>query len=425
MPIQQGNEYPEGTTMDENPKDFDKLANMKSSIAAQGEALKKTSAKQYKLAERVTRTEEILVGHGKRHLKTKGDIRDCKEDMVSTRRDLELLLATNRRLIPDAYAFPWRYPASAEVKTLYKHLDTVERRLLKSLRKNIDYLPQLIYDFRFATSYELLSRQVRFVQEMKLQLLREPQAKLKLPDFMVIGTPRAASTWSKKILSGAEGILFASGEPRAFSKFFLHDAGGYLSCITQGSDMFQKMYKHVGMNTADVVQGEKNPDYLGLPERQISFIKALIPNLKTVLLVRDPVDACWSNIQFELSSKDYDLRTLNSGDSFVRSKVMKRMSMYDFWNYTSGIASWNKHFPALRIVHFEDIIEHPARCGAELLTFLGVSGNDFDAGTPFEKKINQNTVNMPIPDFVFQALREKFALEYDNWEALFGRKPKY
>ncbi|MDD3313804.1 sulfotransferase, partial [Pseudodesulfovibrio sp.] len=338
-----------------------------------------------------------------------------------------ILQSLRRCGLPDLHPFPKGLSASGEVRALYAHLTSVEKRLLASYDKgeDIDFREQSIYRYVFRSSHELLLRQIRFVQEMKLQLLRRPEIQVKFPDFTVIGTPRAASTWSKKTMANAENVIFSANEPRPFSRAFINDAGGYLKRLEFGANEFLNAPDYDSLDIATVIQGEKDPDYLGLPDKQVEFIKMLMPDMKVVLLVRDPIDACWSNIQFELSRKGLNIGSLTEEDSFIRTKVMKMAERYDFWGYADGIRNWERHFGAIHYIFFEDIAEKPEQCARDLLGFLGSPEGSFAEETPFHEKINEKKVNVELPDFLLAKLRDRFIREYENWETLFGRKPKY
>ncbi len=270
-----------------------------------------------------------------------------------------------------------------------------------------------IKDGMFNPSYGWHYRQLHVVREMKSCLERRPAIEVSLPDFMVIGAPRCASTWCKASLALNRRLLIAMGEPRYFSRNFASDAATYLNAIVRQ----RGNYKQFGHQRAEGVrQGEKNPDYMALPPEQVWFIKQLMPHLKIIVLVRDPVEAAWSNLKFELPKKGRN-PTETSVETVARTiEIWKKL-----WSYSEGLPVWRGFFEDVLTVDFEDIGKDPRAEARRMFEFLGVADDVLD-----EDKVRQ-TINasnaVPVPEKFSRVLERAFADEYKNWERTFGKAP--
>ncbi len=299
------------------------------------------------------------------------------------------------------------------VRNLLHRLNKVEN----ICKEWFDKTPFFVRSVVINEEYGLLKRQLDVVHEMREFVMNNRQSFLRFPNFMVIGTPRSASTWVKTMFDQNKRVTFSIGETRYFSKFFNHNAEYYLSLLKNRRGNFRKFGKK---DFETSIQGEKSPDYLSLPEAQVFFIKKLMPDLKIILLVRDPVDAMWSNVQFTFAKSGEELSTADSKRVF---RVFDKWKL--LWAYSSGIPVWKRHFNDFLIVHYEDINEDSVGQALKIYDFVGAPQESVSDGAAVTKKINEAARKVSISSEYFDYLRELFKDEYENWEKMFGRPPKY
>lgn len=305
------------------------------------------------------------------------------------------------------------------VSRLISCLDAVEEQLSARLQA-VDSLALEQHALRY--------RQQHFVRECREYFRANPAAQTRFPDFMVIGTPRAATTWVKKICKHTANVLFCLGEPRYFSKCFFTPATHYLERLdpARAEQNFQNYSRFVDF--AGLVQGEKNPDYLCLPEVQIRLVHMLMPKLKPILLVRDPIDACWSHLQFTFAPAP-DRAPRADGVDVTRGTVeaIARVctKWRPLWSYAASLKHWHAYFHHVHIVFFEDVVNDPDGEARRLFTYIGAVHEHRPSRPSFVDKANQTPTQHRWTDEQFRFLRELFADEYDEWQALFGRRPKY
>jgi len=101
-----------------------------------------------------------------------------------------------------------------------------------------------------------------------------------LPDFICIGAQKAGTAWLYENLRVHPDIYMSKKkELHFFDINFYRSLGFYSSWFEEG---------------ADKMKGEITPAYSNLPKRRIVFIRKIMPNLKLILILRNPIDRAWS-----------------------------------------------------------------------------------------------------------------------------------
>ena len=202
-----------------------------------------------------------------------------------------------------------------------------------------------------------------------------------LPDFLVIGAPKAGTTALHAALARHPGLYLSSvKEP----KFFLTDGpppadGGpgdaqtYREHIWRRAD-YEALFDDAPAGT---LRGESTPFYLYDRAAQ-RRIRALIPDARLIVILRDPVERAHSNWAHLWSAGREPI-----GD-FVRAcaeedrRVAAGWSA--FWHYTR-LGKYGEQFehlfrlfPREQVLHFRyaRMLDEPARVLDEICAFLGV-----------------------------------------------------
>jgi len=103
----------------------------------------------------------------------------------------------------------------------------------------------------------------------------------RLPDFIIIGAMKSATSTLHKQLSGQHGIFMSTPkEPN----FFSDDA-----VYARGLDWYQGLFSEA---PDDAICGESSTHYTKLPDypRTIERLKSAIPNPKLIYVMRDPIE---------------------------------------------------------------------------------------------------------------------------------------
>jgi hypothetical protein len=158
----------------------------------------------------------------------------------------------------------------------------------------------------------------------------------------------------------------------------------------------------------DGLTGEFSPSYSILEIEDIIRIKNLLPNVKLIFLIRDPIERAWSSFKFNYSknrikkSLDYMdiIDYFNSPGQELRSNYLRTIQNYGTVFKTNQM-----------IVGFYDaIIEQPHNLVNGIAEFLGAKQRISETSNNIFLKKNTSP-EMEIPNKVFDFLKNKYHSE--------------
>jgi hypothetical protein len=184
-----------------------------------------------------------------------------------------------------------------------------------------------------------------------------------LPNFIGIGAPKAGTTWVFEALNKHPQIYMPPAKELHF--FADYNIG---TSIEEYTSYFEKVNPRMHQAI-----GEISATYLTsvhAPER----IKNLIPNVKLLICVRNPIDQVYSlywhmlRQNFNLSQKD------KIPTSFEEAIEKYEQTLLSQALYFTNIQKWLNHFDKsqLKIIFFDDIIAEPQGVISDLFQFLEV-----------------------------------------------------
>ncbi|WP_263831546.1 sulfotransferase domain-containing protein [Salinibacter sp.] len=204
---------------------------------------------------------------------------------------------------------------------------------------------------------------------------------MSLPDFLIIGAQKAATTWLRRLLRDHSGVFMPEEEVRFFNRTDTWSCG-----IDWYAEHFQEASAHQ-------LVGEKTPNYLWTNppdvERYISDphrrIVETISDVKLIVILRDPVDRVVSAYNHHLRqgriAPHLPMEQVLFGDhqSLAREFGILSMSMYD--RHLDDYLSVFDRDQLLVLFFEEDIVAKPERGLQRTCNFLGVDRADI-SGDP-------------------------------------------
>jgi len=233
-------------------------------------------------------------------------------------------------------------------------------------------------------------------------------------DFLCIGAQKAGTTWldrqlrripeiwlpaTKELhyfdeleLSSVPTILerLKGAEPhnRRWRRKFLRDIRCELSCFNakglywtvkylflQRSD---EWYLSLFKPGADRISGEITPNYSALPPHRVAHVHRLLPDVKIIFLMRDPIDRSWSHAKMELGlRKNRSIKEVSFSELvtfFTDSGATWKHA--ELGNYLRTINTWESFYPPDQIFYgfLDDIAEQPSEIFQSICQFLNVPG---------------------------------------------------
>jgi hypothetical protein len=202
-----------------------------------------------------------------------------------------------------------------------------------------------------------------------------------LPDFLIVGAPKAGTTALHAALAAHPGLyMSAIKEP----KFFLTDGpppdkGGPGDALTYREHVWRRADYEALFDAAPAgtQRGESTPLYL-YDRDAIGRIRALIPDAKLIVILRDPVERAHSNWTHLWSAGlepvgDF-LRACEQEDRRVAA------GWASFWHYTrlgkygEQLEHLFQVFPReqVLVLRYRDLVDSPGTTLDRICAFLGV-----------------------------------------------------
>lgn len=156
-----------------------------------------------------------------------------------------------------------------------------------------------------------------------------------LPTFVGLGSQRSASTWLHSVLKAHPQITMTSRKEANYFGYHIqwHNLNWY-------TDLFRDPS---GLPTR-AIRGDISPWYSRLRRHSVESLRRIIPDLKAVLIIRNPIARSWSQAMVELSfRKDVPADQVPIG-RILRHVVRRRTNRYN--DYQPVIELWDDVFGA-------------------------------------------------------------------------------
>jgi len=137
------------------------------------------------------------------------------------------------------------------------------------------------------------------------------------------------------------------------------------------------------------IAGETTPRYAVLPRRTIGQIKRLMPDLKLVYLLRDPVDRMWSDVAMFHGRRFGGEGLHSSGAESIQDFLFAEKNL-SHSRYHANLDRWREYFgPEKIFVGFqEEIARDPADLLGRIFAFLEVDASHQSPASLRSSKIN-------------------------------------
>jgi hypothetical protein len=247
------------------------------------------------------------------------------------------------------------------------------------------------------------------------------------PDFLCIGQQKAGTTWlfdqlcrhpafwmpTTKELHFFDGRLDRHKDKRAKTPFMeeLKKLIGANPTIEDYASLFRfKKGK---------IAGDLTPTYTGIADEQIAAIARRFPEIRIVLLVRDPIERAWSQINMMDREGRFDHARMEHANRF--RKFLRRPSLEGRSFPTKIRAAWLAHISAERFmtVLFDDVVASPVETRDAIVTFLGAQPTSLAIAPDYNTQ-GDHAPKLVMNNIVLSAMREHFGDEITACGAVFG-----
>ncbi len=231
-------------------------------------------------------------------------------------------------------------------------------------------------------------------------------ASLSLPDALCIGAQKAGTTWLHENLEHHPEAFVPPRvkEVHYFDFLYQKPLAEYAAVFAAGRDR---------------VKCDVTPNYGRLRPGRIRFIRRVMPRVRLVFLMRNPIERAWSQALMDLVSRTgraYEEVPESEFLAHLRSPSTRRNGLY-----TQILERWLAVFPPeqLFVGFFEDVQARPRELLAEIFRHIGVTDRpDWDS-LPYAQRFHGG-VGIEMPDAFRAELAGIFAEEIGRLAARYG-----
>jgi hypothetical protein len=200
-------------------------------------------------------------------------------------------------------------------------------------------------------------------------------SKGQVPNFLVIGAQRSATTWLHKLLS-AHPQVFVPSQRKEVNFFNLNYDRGY--------SWYRAFFPSENRISNYIAVGEISPDYMFRPETALR-IHTTLDKCRLIAILRNPADRLYS--EYGLAVKDYAEKRCFS-DYLDQMPTSFRRGLY-----SEQLTRFINIFPAqqILIILFEELVECPSRELDRISSYLHIKSSLFTKAS-FETKVNRSYV---------------------------------
>lgn len=246
---------------------------------------------------------------------------------------------------------------------------------------------------------------------------------LGMPNFLGIGAARAGTTWLHENLRRHPQIWLPPAKELHYFDL-LRDGPIYYSLPTgtardwargvkriQRRQVLRAMFRfrispiwamrfffgrrndrwYAGLFRKGRVSGEITPGYMNLPREVVEMIHALNPNLKILMMLRNPVSRSWSAVRRQIPPGARKLRGAAMKAAQLRVLELMNSPKFMAWNdYITPIKLWREIFGENKVFigFYDDLQAKPRELLRSVLDFLEVDSGDQHYTETLDEVIN-------------------------------------
>ena len=264
------------------------------------------------------------------------------------------------------------------------------------------------------------------IEKLAYFYILRSSGKLCLPDFLGIGAAKAGTTWMYENLRLHPEIFVSTPkELNYFNQNFNKSLRSYTNYFKAGSNK---------------VKGDITPGYATLSKNRIRFIKKVMPEVKLILIMRNPIEQQWAHAYHDL------VKVCNVDVDDVSNEEFKeyfhKSAFFIRGGYSGLLDRWLSIFSAdqFHIGYYDDIKYRPQEFLNSVFEFIRVqtisnwdeylvkdviippAGQKYasnDPGRGVKEKNHTNSFDL-IPQFCKDTLKEMYSSDIDELSKRYG-----
>ncbi len=161
------------------------------------------------------------------------------------------------------------------------------------------------------------------------------------------------------------------------------------------------------------IAGEIDPNYGPLHHSTIARIREIMPELRIIFMVRDPIDRAWSHFLKKLRDTKRPLESVSEAEYLAHFQSNFSLSR---GSYSSILSTWSEYYPReqISIGYYDEIIESPEALLLRIFEFLNVEVSAEHISAKIYDRFNSSTKSRQIPAHLERYLAKIYRQEVEN-----------
>jgi hypothetical protein len=269
----------------------------------------------------------------------------------------------------------------------------------------------------------------------KLKWVKLPSGKADLscfPDFLLIGPHRTGTTWLYRNLSEHPEVLISEPKELYFfdrlkspadPRYHSNELDWYLEIFRDSPQRWIRKTLHHLVNYRELyrprIRGEATASYAVIDRDLIEEIAILNPQIKVIVLIRDPVERAWSHAKKDLGRRQ-NRRVAEIADAefeaFFKAPYQRKLG-----RFAEIVDNWSACLESGNVFtgRFDDIAARPEALLEEIFRFLGIR-----SGRAYTRRAARRSVNRTeatgVPERHRRFLEDWLKAEIEELQVRFG-----
>lgn len=263
--------------------------------------------------------------------------------------------------------------------------------------------------------------------------LSDSNSNLKIfPDFLIVGPQRTGTTWLAHNIKNHPQIIFS--QPKELFFFDLLSKSDHPLYTSNDLTWYLKHFKQKWplKNYRDLFykkkRGEGTANYAAMSKDLINNVVKLNPNIKVIVMARNPIKRAWSHAKKDLLNKSLindKLKKIEEVDDSVFESFFKSQYQLSCGTYSKIINNWQTSLKPgnLFIGFFDDLSIAPESLLLDAYSFLGVSDSKKYINDSHKEKISptDKSKKRDLPKKFEKILNDLFLDELEFLEKKFNK----
>lgn len=157
----------------------------------------------------------------------------------------------------------------------------------------------------------------------------------------------------------------------------------------------------------DRIGGEITPAYALLNDTDVTGLAELLPEIRAIYLIRDPVRRAWSTLRYHESRTG---KKLSNGSEDDIVAYLSRETLVARSQFPEVIRRWRKCLSSDRLLlgYYDELKDRPKDLFRRVLEFLGVNDVESPVGRMKVSRVNASRVEKPLPPRIESYLSRQY-----------------